>query len=50
VLHDVEGYEYAEIAEMTGKAVGTMKAQAHRARKLLCENLAAWRTARSENG
>ena len=50
VLHDVEGYKYAEIAEMTGKAVGTMKAQAHRARKLLCEELASWRTERSENG
>jgi RNA polymerase sigma-70 factor (ECF subfamily) len=48
VLHDVEGYEYTEIAEMTGKAVGTMKAQAHRARKLLCEKLASWRTVRDE--
>lgn len=48
VLHDVEGYKYAEIAGMTGKAEGTMKAQAHRARKLLCEKLAGWRTARDE--
>ena len=46
ILHDVEGYMYSEVAEMTGKAVGTMKAQAHRARKLLCEKLEAWRTAR----
>lgn len=49
VLHDVEGYEYTEIAEITGRAVGTMKAQAHRARKLLCEKLAAWRTERDED-
>jgi RNA polymerase sigma-70 factor, ECF subfamily len=35
VLHDVEGYKHVEIAEMTGVAVGTVKAQLHRARKLL---------------
>jgi RNA polymerase sigma-70 factor (ECF subfamily) len=35
VLHDVEGYRHNEIAEMTGLAVGTSKAQLHRARKLL---------------
>jgi RNA polymerase sigma-70 factor (ECF subfamily) len=35
VLHDVEGYRHKEIAEMTGLAVGTSKAQLHRARKLL---------------
>ena len=35
VLHDVEGYKHHEIAEMTGVAVGTVKAQLHRARKLL---------------
>lgn len=35
VLHDVEGYKHEEIAEMTGTAVGTSKAQLHRARKLL---------------
>lgn len=35
VLHDVEGYKHAEIAQMTGVAVGTVKAQLHRARKLL---------------
>ena len=35
VLHDVEGYKHSEIAEMTGVAVGTVKAQLHRARKLL---------------
>jgi RNA polymerase sigma-70 factor, ECF subfamily len=39
VLHDVEGYKHGEIAAMTGTAVGTMKAQLHRARKLLREAL-----------
>ena len=35
VLHDIEGYKHEEIARMTGAAVGTIKAQLHRARKLL---------------
>ena len=35
VLHDVEGWIHAEIADITGIAVGTSKAQLHRARKLL---------------
>lgn len=35
VLHDVEGYQHGEIAEMTGLAAGTSKAQLHRARQLL---------------
>jgi RNA polymerase sigma factor (sigma-70 family) len=35
VLHDVEGYRHREIAGLTGLAVGTSKAQLHRARKLL---------------
>lgn len=35
VLHDVEGYTHREIAEMTGLAEGTIKAQLHRARRLL---------------
>jgi RNA polymerase sigma-70 factor (ECF subfamily) len=39
VLHDVEGYKHEEIARMTGTAVGTVKAQLHRARKLLRERL-----------
>jgi RNA polymerase sigma-70 factor (ECF subfamily) len=40
VLHDVEGYKHHEIAEMTGIAAGTSKAQLHRARRLLREALA----------
>lgn len=39
VLHDVEGHRHEEIADMTGVAVGTSKAQLHRARKLLREAL-----------
>jgi RNA polymerase sigma-70 factor (ECF subfamily) len=39
VLHDVEGYKHAEIAELTGLAVGTSKAHLHRARLLLREEL-----------
>lgn len=35
LLHDVEGYKHEEIAELIGSAVGTSKAQLHRARKLL---------------
>jgi len=35
VLHDVEGHQHNEIADMTGLAIGTSKAQLHRARKLL---------------
>ena len=39
VLHAVEGYQYQEIAEMSGVALGTVKAQIHRARRLLREIL-----------
>jgi RNA polymerase sigma-70 factor (ECF subfamily) len=39
VLHDVEGYQHEEIGAMTGIAEGTSKAQLHRARRLLRENL-----------
>jgi RNA polymerase sigma factor (sigma-70 family) len=37
MLYDVEGYAHEEIAELTGIAVGTSKAQLHRARKLMRE-------------
>jgi RNA polymerase sigma-70 factor, ECF subfamily len=39
VLHDVEGYRHGEIAQLTGVAAGTSKAQLHRARRLLREAL-----------
>jgi len=38
-LHDVLGYRHDEIAARVGVAVGTSKAQLHRARKLLREAL-----------
>jgi len=39
ILYDIEGYRHEEIAEMTGMAVGSSKAQLHRARKLVREVL-----------
>ena len=39
VLYDIEGYSHAEISELTGMAVGSSKAQLHRARKLVREKL-----------
>ena len=35
VLYDIEGYQHNEIADMTGMAVGSSKAQLHRALKLV---------------
>ena len=37
VLYSVEGYRHEEIAEITGMAVGSSKAQLHRAKALLKE-------------
>jgi RNA polymerase sigma-70 factor (ECF subfamily) len=39
VLYDIEGYSHGEIAELTGIAEGTSKAQLFRARQLLREKL-----------
>ena len=39
VLHDVEGWQHHEIADQLGLAIGTTKAQLHRARHLLQEAL-----------
>ena len=39
ILHDVEGFHHEEISDITGIAVGTSKAQLHRARKLLRKEL-----------
>ena len=39
VLFDIEGYGHGEIAELTGIAEGTSKAQLFRARRLLQEKL-----------
>jgi RNA polymerase sigma-70 factor (ECF subfamily) len=35
VLYDIEGYDYAEIAEMTGVSLGTVKSRIHRGRLAL---------------
>jgi RNA polymerase sigma-70 factor (ECF subfamily) len=39
ILHDIEGYKHDEIARLTGAAAGTIRAQLHRARKLMMEAL-----------
>ena len=39
VLHDIHGYKHDEISKMTGSAEGTLRAQLHRARKLLMQAL-----------
>ena len=39
VLHDIEGYQHNEIADMLGIAIGTSKAQLHRARTIVKEKL-----------
>jgi RNA polymerase sigma-70 factor (ECF subfamily) len=44
VLHDIEGCEHREIAEMLGIADGTSKSQLHKARMRLRAALAAGRT------
>jgi RNA polymerase sigma-70 factor, ECF subfamily len=45
LLHDVEGYEHQEIANMLGCAVGTTKSQLHKARMRVRELLAGRRKA-----
>lgn len=44
VLHDVEGYEHNEIAEMVGCSIGNSKSQLHKARLKLRELLKTSRT------
>lgn len=39
ILYDIEGYSHAEIAKTAGMAIGSSKAQLHRARKLVREEL-----------
>jgi len=43
VLHDVEGYEHNEIADMVGCSIGNSKSQLHKARLKLRELLRASR-------
>jgi RNA polymerase sigma-70 factor (ECF subfamily) len=47
VLHDVEGYEHNEIAEMLGCSIGTSKSQLHKVRMILRDQLSV---TRAENG
>jgi RNA polymerase sigma-70 factor (ECF subfamily) len=39
VLHDIEGFKHEEIAALSGIAAATVRAQLHRARRLLMEAL-----------
>jgi RNA polymerase sigma-70 factor (ECF subfamily) len=40
ILHDIEGYEHEEVAQILGCAVGTSKSQLHKARVKLRKLLA----------
>ncbi len=40
MLYDVEGYDYHEIADMTGVSLGTVKSRIHRGRLALRDLLA----------
>src|SRR5437870_5417020 len=35
ILHDIEGYDHAEVARMCGNSIGTSKSQLHKARNKL---------------
>src|SRR5215467_603805 len=48
VLHDVEGYEHNEIAQIMDCSVGNSKSQLHKARMKLRERLHHYRGAKSE--
>lgn len=48
VLREVYGYEYAEIAALLGKPVGTVKAAVHRGRAVLVEELGRRRAPEGE--
>ena len=50
LLHDVEGYEHHEIAELLGCSAGTSKSQLHKARLRIREALACSREAHTETG
>jgi RNA polymerase sigma-70 factor (ECF subfamily) len=39
ILRDIEGYKYREVARLTGVTLGTVKAQIHRARRMVREAL-----------
>jgi RNA polymerase sigma-70 factor, ECF subfamily len=49
VLHDVEGYEHNEIAEIVGCSIGNSKSQLHKARMKLRDLLKMNRAEKAEN-
>jgi len=48
VLHDVEGYEHNEIAELVGCSIGNSKSQLHKARMKLRDLLKTSRAEKAE--
>jgi len=50
VLHDVEGFEHNEIAEMVGCSIGNSKSQLHKARLKLREYLKFMRAEKARTG
>jgi RNA polymerase sigma-70 factor (ECF subfamily) len=49
VLHDVEGFEHNEIAQMVGCSIGNSKSQLHKARLKLRDYLKFMRAEKAEN-
>jgi RNA polymerase sigma-70 factor (ECF subfamily) len=47
-LHDVEGFEHNEIAEMVGCSIGNSKSQLHKARLKLRDQLKFMRAEKAE--
>jgi RNA polymerase sigma-70 factor, ECF subfamily len=43
ILRDLQDYSYREIAELTGKPIGTVKTNIHRARKIIKEKLKTYK-------
>jgi len=43
ILRDLQDYSYREIAELTGKPIGTVKTNIHRARKIIKEKLISYK-------
>lgn len=50
VLHDVEGFEHNEIAEMVGCSIGNSKSQLHKARLKLRDYLKSMRAEKATKG
>jgi len=48
VLHDIEGFEHNEIAEMVGCSIGNSKSQLHKARMKLRDSLRTSRALKAE--